>query len=263
MIQHFDLTGKRAWVGGASKGIGRATAKALAAAGAQVTVLARNEQALQELLAELPGIGHRYIVADYSKPQDLGAKVATHFAQYPDEQPSILVNNTGGPAAGPVLKATTAAFVAAFEQHLLANQVLVQELAPKMLLLGGGSIINIISTSVKQPLSNLGVSNTIRAAVANWAKTLANELGPSNIRVNNVLPGATATERLSAIIENKMKQSGKSREEVEAAMQAQVPLRRFAQAEEIAAAVLFLASPAAAYISGINLPVDGGRTACL
>ena len=124
---------------------------------------------------------------------------------------------------------------------------------------GYGRIINVISTSVKAPLDNLGVSNTVRAAVANWAKTLANELGPDGITVNNVLPGATNTGRLQEIIDNKAKASGRSREEVAAAMQGGIPLRRFADPAEIGATIAFLASPAAAYITGVALAVDGGR----
>ena len=259
-LEKYSLQGLRAWVGGATQGIGRASALALAEAGAQLTLLARNEAALQALIEELPGLGHRYLVADYSKVQELGAKVSTYFTVYPDEPVHILVNNTGGPAGGPILKAGLQEFVAAFEQHLLANQVLAQELVPRMAQAGYGRIINIISTSVKQPLPNLGVSNTIRAAVGNWAKTLATELGPQGITVNNVLPGATATGRLQSILDNKAQRLAKPLEEVELEMQAEIPLRRFAQPEEVAAAVLFLASPAAAYITGINLPVDGGRT---
>ena len=128
---------------------------------------------------------------------------------------------------------------------------------------GYGRIINIISTSVKQPLKGLGVSNTIRAAVANWAKTLSLELAPFGITVNNVLPGATKTQRLSSLIEAKSVKTGHSIESLEQEMKAEIPMARFAEPAEVAAAVAFLASPAAAYISGINVPVDGGRTGCL
>ena len=126
-----------------------------------------------------------------------------------------------------------------------------------------GRIINIISTSVKQPLNGLGVSNTIRGAVANWAKTLANELGQYNITVNNVLPGATNTTRLNSIIENKSKKMNSSVDQVLDNMKNEVPLLRIAEPNEVANAVAFLASPAASYINGINLPVDGGRTKSL
>jgi 3-oxoacyl-[acyl-carrier protein] reductase len=128
---------------------------------------------------------------------------------------------------------------------------------------GYGRIINVISTSVKIPLHGLGVSNTIRGAVASWAKTMANELGEFGITVNNVLPGATQTERLKNIIDAKSTKQNLSTAEVEKEMLAEIPLRRFAKPDEIASAVAFLASPAAAYINGINVPVDGGRTGCL
>ena len=140
---------------------------------------------------------------------------------------------------------------------------MVLALVPGMKDAGHGRIINVISTSVKQPLPNLGVSNTIRGAVAQWSKTLAAELGPFNITVNNVLPGATRTDRLAAIIKNKSAKTGVTEEEAAAEMAREIPLRRFAEPEEIANAIGFLAGPGGAYINGINLPVDGGRTGCL
>ncbi|RIL10603.1 MAG: hypothetical protein DCC75_03990 [Proteobacteria bacterium] len=175
----------------------------------------------------------------------------------------VLVNNTGGPPAGAALAATPEEFLAAFSSHLLCNQILTQLIVPGMKKAKFGRIINIISTSVKQPIAGLGVSNTVRGAVANWAKTLANELGPFGITVNNVLPGPTRTQRMEALIQNKASKEGKSAASIEAQMIEEVPARRFAEPAEIASAVAFLASPAAGYINGINLPVDGGRTACL
>jgi 3-oxoacyl-[acyl-carrier protein] reductase len=172
----------------------------------------------------------------------------------------ILVNNTGGPAAGPILDAQPDAFVAAFQQHLINNQRLAQAVVPGMRTAGYGRIVNIISTSVKAPLHGLGVSNTVRAAVGNWSKTLANELAVDGITVNNVLPGATQTERLTAIIDGRAARTGRASAEVAQEMIDEVPMRRFAQPSEIAAAVAFLASPDASYITGINIPVDGGRT---
>ena len=150
-----------------------------------------------------------------------------------------------------------------FSKHLLCNQTIVQVVLDGMIQSGYGRIINIISTSVKLPLNNLGVSNTVRGAVANWAKTIANELGPHGITVNNILPGATQTQRLASIISSKAEKSNKEEEEVSKNMLGQIPLNRFAQPEELGNAIAFLASPAAAYISGVNLPVDGGRTGCL
>ena len=174
-----------------------------------------------------------------------------------------MVNNTGGPAGGPALNAELKEFVQAFESHLLCNQVLVQAVAQGMKEAGFGRIVNIISTSVKAPLIGLGVSNTIRAAVANWSKTLSVELAPHGITVNNVLPGLTETERAKYIINNKITKTGKSENEVVEEMLIEIPAGRMAQPEELGAAVSFLCSPAAGYINGINLPVDGGRLSCL
>jgi 3-oxoacyl-[acyl-carrier protein] reductase len=147
--------------------------------------------------------------------------------------------------------------------HLINNQILVQKAIKGMKDAGFGRIINIISTSVKAPIAGLGVSNTIRAAVASWAKTLSIELGAYGITVNNVLPGFTNTNRLKSLIAKKAEVQGKSEEKIARAMKSQVPAARFGQANEVANAVAFLCSPAASYINGINLPVDGGRTASL
>ena len=194
---------------------------------------------------------------------DTGSLAAAMTELVADRPVDILINNTGGPSPGPAHEADTAAFLAAFTQHLIGFQTIVRAVVPGMKARKHGRIVNVISTSVKQPLPNLGVSNTIRGAVANWGKTLATELGPFNITVNNVLPGATSTDRLKAIIQAKASRTGSTEEEVRTEMLAEIPLRRFAEPAEIAAAVAFLAGPTAAYINGINLPVDGGRTACL
>ena len=254
------LDGQHALVLGASQGIGRAVALELAGLGASVSAIARDQSRLDELLRALPGSGHAAHALDVSDT----ATLADRMRALADERPiSIVVNNSGGPAPGPAHEADAAAYEVAFRQHLIAYQTVARALVPGMKQRGHGRIINIISTSVKQPLHNLGVSNTIRAAVANWAKTLANELGQHAITVNNVLPGATSTERLVAIVRNKAGKQGIAEEAAAAEMRAEIPLQRFAQPEEIANAVAFLASPAGAYINGINLPVDGGRTACL
>jgi len=257
------LSGQHALVCGSTQGIGRAVAMAFAHQGATVTLLARDPVALQRTLAELyrgHGQQHQLLAVDMSATQALADAVGQHLSQHPVD---ILVNNTGGPPPGPAHEADLAAFEAAFRLHLLSYQTLVRAIVPGMKARHHGRIINVISTSVKQPLPNLGVSNTIRGAVANWSKTLATELGPFNITVNNVLPGATSTERLAAIIRNKAAKSGVSEEAAAQDMMNEIPLRRFARPEEIAAAVTFLAGPDGAYINGINLPVDGGRTACL
>jgi 3-oxoacyl-[acyl-carrier protein] reductase len=259
----LSLKGRHAVVGGASRGIGRASAIALADLGAEVTLLARNEAQLEELCTLLnrdAGQKHAWLSVDYGDPGAVATAVAARISDRPAQ---ILVNNTGGPPEGSAHDATVAQYLDAFSRHLVCAQLLLQELLPGMRHAGFGRVINIISTSVKQPIPGLGVSNTVRGAVASWAKTLANELGPDGITVNNVLPGFTETDRLEEVLGGMGQRSGKSRKEVIAQLQASVPLRRFARAEETAAAVAFLASPAASYISGINLPVDGGRTGSL
>ena len=256
---------KSALVCGASKGIGNASAMKLAEMGYAVTLLARNEEDLENAVANLPcpnGQVHHYISADGNDLAGLEAKVSAKVKEI-GKPYLILVNNSGGPAAGPVSNAKIEEFEAAFRQHLLVNHTLVSILKQGMIDNKFGRIINIISTSVKQPLPNLGVSNTVRAAVANWSKTMANELAPFGITVNNVLPGATSTNRLNAIIENKSNQLNLSKSTMEEEMMNEIPMKRFAKPEEVAAAVAFLASEEASYITGINIPVDGGRTACL
>lgn len=261
---NIDLTGKRAVVCGSSRGIGRAVAEVLARLNASVTLVARDEDALRQVcdgLAREAGQQHDFMAVDFSVVADLRHKIHEYAQNRPPTH--ILVNNTGGPPAGPVLDAGTEAFVTAFSNHLICNHILAGALIPGMRTEKYGRIINIVSTSVKAPLPGLGVSNTVRGAVASWAKSLANEVGAFGVTVNNVLPGATQTGRLEALIEGRAKQAGQSVRQVTEAMIGQIPLQRFAQPEEIAYAVAFLASPAGAYINGVNLPVDGGRTGCL
>jgi len=263
------LSRKRALVCGSTRGIGRACAFELARLGAQVTLLARDEEALRNVRDQLPTTEpgteapprHDCLVADFSDPPAVKSAVAGHLEKTGPIQ--ILLNNTGGPPAGPVYSADPDAFIAAFSSHLICNQLLAQALVPGMKESSYGRIINIISTSVKQPLKDLGVSNTIRAAVANWAKTLAGELAPFGITVNNVLPGSTMTGRLSSLIQAKARAGSVPVEEIEREMKREIPAGRFGTPEEIAAGVGFLATPAASYITGINLPVDGGRTSSL
>ncbi|REJ80154.1 MAG: SDR family NAD(P)-dependent oxidoreductase [Bacteroidetes bacterium] len=259
---NLDLSGKKALVCGSSQGIGKAAAMELARLNASVVLIARNEDSLNLTLQELPGNGeHSMLTADFSRPEMLKLVIDSYIDK--GNVINILVNNTGGPPGGPITEAKTDEFVQAFANHLLCNHILAQALVPGMKRSGYGRIVNVISTSVKQPLKGLGVSNTIRAAVANWAKTLSNELAPHGITVNNVLPGATSTIRLKSIIENKSAKSGHALLEVEKEMIAEIPMGRFAEAHEIANAIAFLCSPAASYITGINLPVDGGRTSSL
>ncbi len=259
----LDLTGKHALVLGASQGIGRAAAHELATLGADVTLLARSADALAAVVSTLPrraGQRHGFVAADMNDHAGLRARVEAVANATPVQ---ILVNNSGGPPGGPAHAATLDDFRIAFNQHLMAAQIVVQAVLPGMQGSGYGRIVNVISTSVKEPIRNLGVSNTIRGAVANWAKTLATELGPSGITVNNVLPGYTKTQRLEQILAERTRTSGEDADTVAARMLASVPLGRFAEPGEVAAAIAFLASPAAGYINGVNLPVDGGRTLSL
>lgn len=265
-IESSPLAGKRALVGGSTRGIGRACAIELARLGAGVTLLARDEQALRRTQDELAPMGaggspHDYLVIDFADPGRVDRMIRDYVRRF--DPVEILVNNTGGPPAGPIAEAQPNEFLAAFSSHLLCNQLLAQAVIPGMKRAKYGRIVNVVSTSVKQPIPNLGVSNTIRAAVASWAKTLAGEVARYGITVNNVLPGATFTDRLRSLIAERARSVGVSPQEIEQTMKAEIPARRFAQPEEIAAAVGFLASPAASYITGVSLAVDGGRTSCL
>lgn len=258
---NLDLTNKNAIVCGSTQGIGKAVAIELATLGANITLVARNKDKLISVLNDLDkskGQTHSYICVDFSNSNALKESVYQLTGEY-----HILINNTGGPAGGPIIDADISSFESAFRMHLINNQILLQQIIKGMKSAGYGRIVNVISTSVKAPIPGLGVSNTIRAAVANWAKTLSLELGGYGITVNNVLPGFTNTNRLKSIILNKSSEQGKSINEIEEDMQVHVPAARFGEAREVANAVAFLCTPAAAYINGINLPVDGGRTKSL
>ncbi len=252
-----NLEGKHSVVCGSTQGIGKASAIQLANLGSTITLIARDEKKLENTYTELSthfGQKHEYVVADFSNPVELIKSIEKIILPV-----HILVNNTGGPNGGTIMNAKLEEFESAFNNHLKVNHILVQRFVPGMIAEHYGRIINIISTSVKAPLPNLGVSNTIRGAVASWAKTLAGELGQYGITVNNVLPGATLTSRLRNIIDAKAGGDHLVALEIEEAMLKEIPARRFADPIEIANAVAFLASPAASYINGINLPVDGGR----
>jgi 3-oxoacyl-[acyl-carrier protein] reductase len=260
----LNLKGKNALICGSTQGIGKAAAVELALLGANVILMARNEEKLKAVRVELDqskGQSHGFIIADFTDAAAMQQKIEAYVKDRPTIH--ILVNNTGGPPAGPALAAPVSEFLQAFNNHLVCNHMLVQTLVPGMKSANYGRIVNVISTSVKQPIPGLGVSNTIRAAVANWSKTLAGELAPFGITVNNVLPGAANTIRLQSIFETKAQKNGKSVEAVKQEMIAEIPVGRIAEPNEVANAIAFLASPAAAYITGINLPVDGGRTLCL
>jgi 3-oxoacyl-[acyl-carrier protein] reductase len=261
---NLDLTGKHALVCGGSQGIGHAAAIELAKLGADVTLLARSQESLDRALAALARTHaaqtHATIAADMNEHAGLRASVDAAVAARPVH---ILVNNTGGPPGGPAHTAALDDFRIAFNQHIMAAQIVLQAVLPGMRAAQYGRIVNVISTSVKEPIRNLGVSNTIRGAMASWAKTLAAELGPFGITVNNVLPGYTKTARLDQILADRSTATGKSEDEIAKTMLATVPLGRFAESSEIANVIAFLATPAAGYVNGINVPVDGGRTLSL
>jgi 3-oxoacyl-[acyl-carrier protein] reductase len=257
-----NLEGKTALVCGASQGIGWATAKALAALGARIVMVARTAETLEQRAKELEGDGHEVWVVDLQNLQAIREGFGS-WGRGSEEVVHVLVNNSGGPPAGALHTLPSEAFDAPWRQQLLAAHELMRAVLPGMKASGYGRIINVISTSVKAPLRGLGVSNTVRAAVANWSKTLSVELAPWGITVNNVLPGATLTQRLLSIIEVKAATTGHTREDIQKEMLAEIPAGRFGTPEEVAAAVAFLALPSAGYINGIHLPVDGGRTPAL
>ncbi len=258
----YSLAGKKALVCGSTQGIGRACAMEMALQGAEVTLMARREEGLRKVQEELStnhGQKHGCVVADFADWQQVRDRLGEYLGA--GGPVHILLNNTGGPAAGPLFDAAPDDLVKAFSQHILCNEVLVQATVPGMRAEGYGRVINIISTSVVQPIKGLGVSNMTRGAVASWGRTLAGELGPYGITVNNILPGYTRTARLDSLIQRRADNTGSSVEQVEQQMVANVPLGRFATPQEIGTVAAFLASPAAGYINGVNLPIDGGRLA--
>lgn len=259
-ILDLRLDGKRALVCGASQGIGAAAACALAEMGASVTLVARSEDKLKAMRTRLTANDrqkHDYFTADFDQPDTLQAALNDWLKQHAPIH--ILINNSGGPPGGPAHTAHPDEFQKAFTRLLVCGQILMQALLPGMQSAGYGRIINVISTSVKEPIKGLGVSNTVRWAVAGWAKTLAGELAQYGITVNNVLPGFTKTPRIASLFQARADKEHRSVADIEKEALALIPAGRFAEPEETAAAIVFLASPAASYINGINLPVDGGR----
>jgi len=257
---NIELTNKTALVCGGSKGIGKSVAIELASLGANVILMARSKSELDDTRKGLDtskGQSHSSYSVDMTDRDGLQSVVDAILTQ---TNIHILINNTGGPPSGPILSATEDDFIKALGMHVGASQLLVKAVLAGMKTDGYGRVINIISTSVKVPIAGLGVSNTTRGAMASWAKTLAGELGPHGITVNNVLPGFTNTGRLQYIIDNRAKKNSTTADVVADTMKGQVPLGRFAKPEEVAAMVAFLASPAAAYVTGTSIRVDGGRT---
>lgn len=259
----LNLKGKRALVCGSTQGIGKASAIELANLGASITLLARDENKLTMVLSELPNSQsqkHNFIAADFSFPDQVKTAIEKFIST---NEVHILVNNTGGPPAGQAIDSKPEDFLNAINSHLIVSQILVQACVPSMKKNKFGRIINIISTSVKIPIKGLGVSNTVRGAMASWAKTLSLELASFGITVNNILPGSTKTGRIESLIQTRAQKSGRAAEEIRQEMIDEIPARRMAEASEVAAAVAFLATPAAGYINGVSLPVDGGRTGSL
>ena len=261
---NLDLTGKTALVCGASQGLGLASATELALLGANVIAASRNEEKLQSAIKGLnisKGQQHRYLVLDLSNPDAVKETITDFIAK--GNIINILINNAGGPPSASMIDTGSDEIEKAFRTHVISSHLLAQALVPGMKTAGFGRIINIVSTSIKQPLNGLGISNLVRSAVANWAKTLANEIGESGITVNNVLPGNINTDRLDYLFSKQAADNGVAQETIVKKATSLIPAGRIGETNEFGAAVAFLCSPAASYINGINLPVDGGKTGSL
>jgi len=259
----LSLHGKTAVVCGSSQGLGLASARELALLGANCILIARNKENLETAingLAKKETQKHFYKTADFFNSEEVRLVINEILEQGPVH---ILVNNSGGPPSGIVSEAKEEEFLKAFNQHLINNHILATAVVPGMKKEGFGRIINIISTSVKIPLPYLGVSGTVRAAVATWGKLLSHDLGRFNITVNNVLPGYNETERLENLIASNAQKKNISKEEAAKEMYSDIPMKRFGKPEEFGAMVAFLASPAASYINGASIPVDGGRSGAI
>ncbi len=262
IFDNMALHDRHALVCGASAGIGRAAALALARMGATITVLARREARLQDLASELLGAGSpraEILVADMDDRESLLPKVQGLLSR---SVVHILINNSGGPPPGRLLDAAEEDFLAAFGRHVLSAHLLVKAVLPGMKKAGWGRIINIISLSVREPIPNLGVSNTVRGAMASWAKSMAAEF-PPGVTINNVLPGYTDTERLRTLKESIAAGRGVSAGLVESEWVSSIPEGRLGNPEELGSVIAFLASPAASYVRGASIPVDGGRLRCI
>ena len=257
--ESLSLAGRHALVCGASSGIGRETARTLAGLSAELTLLARSKDKLEALQPELVDLGSprvHVVVADLEQLEQLETTMTAHLETHGPVH--ILIHNTGGPPGGALLDAAVQALQVAFQRHVLSAQLLVRLLVPGMRQSEYGRIVNVLSTSVREPIPNLGVSNTIRAAMAGWAKTLSSEL-PPGVTINNVLPGFTGTERLASLAKTTAQRTGQSADEVLTGWRATIPEGRLGQAHEIAAMIAFLTTPAAAYVRGQSIAADGGR----
>ena len=254
---NLSLSGRRAIVCGSTSGIGRACAQLLAERGASVVLAARDEEKLISTVNSLDGDDHSYICADFNEPDNLRLKTIDHINK--TGVIHILMNNSGGPPGGPLIEANTDEFEIAFKRHVISSHILTQTVVPGMKEEGYGRIINIVSTSVNQVIPGLGVSNTIRGAVAQWVKTLAIELGPYGITANNVLPGYIKTDRLRNLLEKSAKDKNVTYDQMVTETEKKTALGRIGLPTEVASAVAFIASDAGGYISGTNFSVDGGR----
>jgi 3-oxoacyl-[acyl-carrier protein] reductase len=258
----LSLEGKHAVVCGSSQGIGKAIAKVFAEMGASVTLVARNSERLKAALTELSTSGaqkHACITADFEQPHVLEEAIKKEL-RHPVH---ILVNNTGGPAPGLVQNSTVEEYRVAFNAHVICSQILVQAVLPDMKKAKWGRIINLTSTAQREPIVGLGVSGTIRGAMAAWSKMLSKELAPFGITVNNVLPGSTNTQRMKQLNRDISEKMKRPLSEIDADTLAKIPMGRLADPMEIAHVAGFLASDQASYVTGVSIPVDGGRSSSL
>lgn len=251
----INLDGQQALIGGATSGLGKAIALQLAACGAKVTLMARSREKLEAIIHELPGQHHDYLVADFNDFEDFQDRIQAYFD---GKSVDILINNTQGPAAGAALEKSVKDYQEAF------NLLFKTYCHTTLLALEGmrrrkhGRIINVSSMSVKEPLPNMALSNSLRAAVINWAKTLAAEVAPDGVTVNNILTGSFNTERLKSLHQKQAEQNGADLEEWRKQAADKIPMKRFGRPEEYGYLAAFLASEYAAYITGTNIPIDGG-----
>jgi 3-oxoacyl-[acyl-carrier protein] reductase len=258
------LDGKNALVCGSSQGIGKAIAIQFAQMGANVILTARNELMLKDTLSQLHKSSvqnHIYVVSDFFEPEKSLDLIKNSIRNY--SAIHILVNNTGGPAPRQLTDSHSDDYIKSFKQHLIMSHLLVQSIVDDMKKKLFGRIINIISIGLKQPIDNLGISNTIRGAMGSWAKTLSRELAPFGITVNNILPGHTQTSRHDDLIKNISDRTGKSISQVKDDIIKLIPAGRLVKPEEIAYLAGFLASEYASMITGVSLPIDGGFLRCL
>ncbi|MEI8027918.1 MAG: SDR family oxidoreductase [Pseudomonadota bacterium] len=252
----LSLSGRTAVVCGSSQGLGEASAVALASQGANLVCIARNKEMLDSVVTGLVGERHQFFICDFEKRE----QVENIAKQLSDMNIDILVNNAGGPPPNPATQSSDADYLSAFQMHLLTAATLSNAVIPKMKEQQWGRIVNIVSVSGKTPVANLAVSNSVRGAVINWSKTLSNEVASHGITVNCVLPGYTRTSRLEQLNTLAAQRTGKTKQEVESGIIAQIPMGRFGRPEEIAAAVAFYSAPASSFVTGTCLPVDGGWT---